>query len=108
VLPAKKAAMDYFASVDGYRFYSQWVGDHYIVVMPFDDHGFIRLSEFGKLIVDIHTTASLDVVAKTVCTYVADYRTNDRDLTDAQWHQIAHAGIPNTPAVQKVVQVSLF
>ena len=100
--------MQYFESKDGYRYYSQWVGDHYIIVMLFDNYGFIRLSEFGKLIVDIHTTASLDVVAKTICMYVADYRSNDRDLTDAQWHQIAHAGIKGVPAVQKVVQASLF
>lgn len=100
--------MDYFKSIDGYRYYSQWVGSHYIVVMPFDDHGFIRLSEFGKLIADIHTTANLDDVAKTICRYVANYRTNERDLTDAQWYQIAHAGIANAPALQKVVQVSLF
>ena len=100
--------MQYFESKYGYRYYSQWVGDHYIVVMPFDDHGFIRLSEFGKLIVDIRTTATMDVVAMNICNYVADYRNNDRDLTDAQWHQIAHAGIKDAPAVQKVVQATLF
>ena len=100
--------MKYFESKDGYRYYSQWVGDHYIVVMLFDDHGFIRLSEFGKLIVDIRTTATLDVVAMNICNYVADYRNNDRDLTDEQWSQIAHAGIKGLPAVQKPIQATLF
>ena len=100
--------MDYFLSKDGYRYYSQWVGDHFIVVMPFDDYGFIRLSEFGKLIVDIRTTANLDVVAMNICNYVADYRNNDRDLTDEQWSQIAHAGIKRVPAVQKPIQATLF
>ena len=100
--------MEYFESKDGYRYYSQWVGDHFITVMLFDDHGLIRLSEFGKLIVDIRTTANLDVVAMNICNYVADYRNNDRDLTDEQWSQIAHAGIKGVPAVQKPIQATLF
>lgn len=100
--------MEYFESKYGYRYYSQWVGDRYIIVMPFDDRGFIRLSEFGKLIVDIRTTATLDVVAMNICNYVADYRNNDRDLTDEQWSEIAHADIKGVPAVQKPIQATLF
>ncbi|CAB4128522.1 hypothetical protein UFOVP107_38 [uncultured Caudovirales phage] len=97
--------MNYFKSMHGHRYYAQWVGSHYIVVTPFDDNGFIRLSEFGKLIADIHTTANLDDVAKAICTYLADYRNNEYDLTDQEWHAIAHAG--NAPA-GKVMQTSLF
>ena len=99
--------MEYFECKD-YRYYTQWVGSHYIMVMPNDMNGYIKISEFGKYIGVIHSTANLDELAKNICTYLEDYRNNSADLSDQEWYQIAHSGISTMPAVKKVLQSSLF
>ena len=71
-------------------------------------HGYIQISEFGKYIGVIHSTANLDELAKNICTYLEDYRNNSADLSDQEWYQIAHSGISTMPAVKKVLQSSLF
>jgi hypothetical protein len=100
--------MEYFASADGYRYYTQWVGSHYIMVLLNDIHGYIQISEFGKYIGVIHSTANLDELAENICTYLEDYRNNSSDLTDQEWYQIAHAGIASTSAIKGVLQSKLF